>query len=99
MDQGVLDLCDGADMVIHDAQYTEDEYGALADWGHSTPSYALRVASEAGAHQLTLFHHDPSHTDREIDKMLSHSRRLASECSVVEVTAAAEGMTVELGAA
>ena len=97
--QGVLELCDGADMVIHDAQYTEEEYAALSDWGHSTPSYALHVAKEAGAHQLTLFHHDPSHTDREIDKMLSHSTRLASECSVVEVTAAAEGMTVELGAA
>jgi phosphoribosyl 1,2-cyclic phosphodiesterase len=97
--QGVLELCDGADMVVHDAQYTEEEYASLSDWGHSTPTYALHVASEAGARRLTLFHHDPSHTDREIDKMLSHSRRLASESSVVEVTAAAEGTTVELGAA
>ena len=97
--QGVLELCDGADMVIHDAQYTEHEFAALSDWGHSTPTYALHVAREAGARQLTLFPHDPSHTDREIDKMLSHSRRLASESSVVEVTAAAEGTTVELGAA
>ncbi len=99
VDEGVLDLCDGADLVIHDAQYTEDEYVELADWGHSTPAYALHVASEAGARRLALFHHDPSHSDREIDRLLARTRRLTSGRRSLEVTAAAEGTTVELGAA
>ncbi len=98
IDQGVLELCDGADLLIHDAQYTEDEYVALADWGHSTPTYAMHVAVESGARRLTLFHHDPSHTDKEIDLLLHHSRKLDPEHRI-DVTAAAEGICVDLGAA
>lgn len=99
VDRGVLELCDGADLVIHDAQYTEDEFVNLSDWGHSTPAYAIHVAAEAGAQRLALFHHDPSHTDKEIDRILGHSRRLASEQHLFDVSAAAEGTSVDLGVA
>ncbi|MGH9029230.1 MAG: MBL fold metallo-hydrolase, partial [Acidimicrobiales bacterium] len=45
----VLELCDGADLVVHDAQYTDAEYEHKSTWGHSTIAYALHVAAEAGA--------------------------------------------------
>jgi phosphoribosyl 1,2-cyclic phosphodiesterase len=98
VDPAVLELCDSADLLIHDAQYTEEEYVALSDWGHSTPTYAVHVAAEAGVKALALFHHDPSHTDKEIDQMLDQARRLASKHRL-GVTAAAEGSSVELGRA
>ena len=97
-DKGVLELCEGADLLIHDAQYTDEEFMALSDWGHSTPAYAVRVARESGARRLSLFHHDPAHTDKEIDRMLDHGRRLTSR-QVLDVSAAAEGKSVDLGKA
>ena len=97
-DKGVLELCEGADLLIHDAQYTDEEFVTLSDWGHSTPAYAVRVARESGARRLSLFHHDPAHTDKEIDRMLDHGRRLTSR-QVLDVSAAAEGKSVDLGKA
>ncbi len=97
VDPGVLELCDGADLLIHDAQYTEDEFVLLSDWGHSTPAYAVHVASQAGVRKLHLFHHDPGHVDKEIDQMLRQSRRIASKLRHSEVSAAAEGMSFDLG--
>ncbi len=95
VDKQVLDLCEDADLVVHDAQYTDDEFVGLAGWGHSTEAYAVRVASEAGARRLMLFHHDPAHSDKQIDRMLTHARHVASR--QLEVSAASEGMSVNLG--
>jgi phosphoribosyl 1,2-cyclic phosphodiesterase len=99
VDKQVLELCDGADLLMHDAQYTDEEFVTMAHWGHSTEAYAVRVASESGARRLCLFHHDPAHSDKQIDQMLSNARRLASKHHAVEVSAAAEGQTVNLGKA
>jgi ribonuclease BN (tRNA processing enzyme) len=98
LEPNVLELCDGADLLLHDAQYTEEEFAALPDWGHSTANYAVLVAREAGVRRLTLFHHDPSHSDDEIDRMLEEARKLAATSPSLEVTAASEGTTVDLGA-
>ncbi len=98
LEPNVLELCDGADLLLHDAQYTEEEFAALPDWGHSTANYAVLVAREAGVRRLTLFHHDPSHSDDEIDRMLEEARKLATTSPSLEVTAASEGTTVDLGA-
>ena len=97
VDDGVLALCDGADLVVHDAQYTDDEFTTMPDWGHSTVAYAVHVAAQAGARHLALFHHAPSHSDKEIDRMLDRARRLASQQSLGDITAASEGTTVDLG--
>jgi phosphoribosyl 1,2-cyclic phosphodiesterase len=97
IDPNVLELCDGADLLLHDAQYTEDEFAALPDWGHSTPNYAVRVARESGAKRLALYHHDPAHSDDEIDRMLREARDLAADTGALEVDAATEGSTVDLG--
>ena len=48
----MLELCDGVDLLIHDAQYTQAEFREKAHWGHCTIEYALLVAKEAGAHRL-----------------------------------------------
>ena len=91
----VLELCEGVDVLVHDAQYTRSEFLAKPDWGHSTADYAVRVAAKAGARQLCLFHHDPSHTDEELDRMLE-SVRPAAEAAGVAVVSAAEGLTIDL---
>jgi phosphoribosyl 1,2-cyclic phosphodiesterase len=95
----VLALCEGADLVIHDAQYEPHEFAVKADWGHCTVEYAVRVAAEAGAKRLALFHHDPSHGDETIDRILVDAGAFAVGTSVVEVVAAAEGLTLALSTA
>ena len=95
----MLPLCEGADLVIHDAQYEPHEFAMKSDWGHCTVEYAVRVAAEAGAKRLALFHHDPSHGDDVIDRLLVDARGFAEGTSVTEVIAAAEGTTVSLNLA
>lgn len=95
--ESVLDLCDGADLVIHDAQYTEAEFPDKATWGHCTADYAVHVAKEAGARRLALFHHDPTHDDATLDGILAHARTLAKGSSVSEVIASHEGLVVSFG--
>jgi ribonuclease BN (tRNA processing enzyme) len=92
----VRSLCDGADVLLHDAQYTEQEFMAKPDWGHSTVKYAVRVAAETGVRRLFLFHHDPSHTDRDIATLARDARRLTDARRLEEVTVAKEGKTVEV---
>jgi phosphoribosyl 1,2-cyclic phosphodiesterase len=90
---GVLELCDGVDLVIHDAQYTPAEFAQKAHWGHCTIEYAVHVAAEAGARRLALFHHDPSHDDDTIDRLAADAIDLGAERGV-EVVAASEGLTI-----
>ena len=99
VDKHVLELCEDADLVMHDAQYTDEEFSVMSDWGHSTESYAVRVAVEAGARRLCLFHHDPAHSDDQVDRMLAQARLIASKHGLDEVSAAAEGDSVDLGRA
>ncbi len=96
---GVLELCAGADLVIHDAQFEPHEFAVKSDWGHCTVGYAVRVAAAAGARRLALFHHDPAHGDDTVDRLLAEARELAAGTSIVEVIAAYEGLTVSLSPA
>lgn len=91
----VLELCDGADLLIHDAQYTPDEFETKRDWGHCTVEYAVHVAAETGVKRLALFHHDPSHDDTMVDCLLAGARSVAAG-RVDEVFAASERLTVVL---
>jgi phosphoribosyl 1,2-cyclic phosphodiesterase len=95
---GVLELADGADLLIHDAQYTPTELERKRDWGHCTLEYALHVACEAGAKRLALFHHDPSHHDDVLDDLWRPIAAMG-ERKGVEVTCAAESTSVVLAAA
>lgn len=91
----VVELAQGADVLIHDAQYTRREFEEKAHWGHCTIDYAVTVAAEARARKLVLFHHDPSHGDELIDELLAEARTLG-ERHGVEVTAAFEGLRIAL---
>jgi phosphoribosyl 1,2-cyclic phosphodiesterase len=97
--EGVLELCRDVDLLIHDSQYTDDEFSAKPDWGHSTAAYAVHVAAEAGAKRLMLTHHDPSHNDREIDRVLTAARRLPEAKQLEDVSAAHEAQSIDLGRA
>ena len=96
--EDVLELCDGVDLVIHDAQHTADEYDVKRGWGHCTVEYAVHVAREAGARTLALFHHCPSHGDDAVDEILRDARELSARTSGAHVIAAADGLTVALQA-
>lgn len=87
---------DGADLIIHDAQYLRHEYAAKRGWGHSTIDYAATVAHTARVPRLLLTHHDPMRTDDAIDAAVAALRATAPPG--VDIAAAAEGMTITLGA-
>jgi ribonuclease BN (tRNA processing enzyme) len=67
----------GADVLLHDAQFTETEYPLRVGWGHSSVAHAVSFAARAKVRQLLLFHHDPSRTDEELDTLLARARELA----------------------
>jgi ribonuclease BN (tRNA processing enzyme) len=87
----------GADLLIHDAQYTAAEYPAKVNWGHSTVEYAMLVAREAGVRQLALTHHDPLRTDDQIDQIVENAQAtMRAYGSSIHVFAAAEGQTIDV---
>ena len=67
MTPGARELCEGVDLLIHDAQYTVDEFRMKSTWGHCTVDYAVWLAAECGVKTLALYHHDPTHGDDLID--------------------------------
>ena len=69
-----LELAAGADLLVHDAQYTDDEYPGHLGWGHSSLSDALAFARRADAGRLLLFHHDPLHGDDFLDALAGEAR-------------------------
>lgn len=95
MERRVLDLARGADVLIYDSQFTDEEYLARPHWGHSTPAIGLAIAKAARAGILVLFHHAPERSDQALDDLLAKTRE-AARGSGVEVVAAAEGLEVLL---
>ena len=86
-----------ADVLIHEAQYTPEEYPAKRQWGHSTFAYAVGLAAAAGVKRVFLTHHDPSHDDAAVEAIEQRARALASELgSSMEVSCAYEGCEIEL---
>lgn len=97
-DQRIRDFVADADLLIHDAMYTEDEYRARVGWGHSTYEQAVRLAEEGGAKRLLLVHHDPTRSDDELDDIVARLRDAATaRGSGLDLDAAAEGVEIELG--
>ena len=83
---------EGADVVIHDAQYTPEEYQTKKNWGHSTFAYVTGIAVAAGVKRLFLTHHDPAHDDRSLLRIERRARLLASSLgSDIVISCAAEG--------
>jgi phosphoribosyl 1,2-cyclic phosphodiesterase len=90
---GMLSL--GADLLLHDAQYFEDEYGERIGWGHSSVDAAVAFARTVDARQLVLFHHEPNHSDRTLEELEDRARDLAGG-DVPPPLLAREGMTFDL---
>lgn len=84
--EAALALCQGADLLIHDAQYTDAELTGRAEWGHASAGYVAELAAAAGVANALLFHHHPDRTDAQV-AALEHA------CGV---TAAREGVTIDL---
>ena len=96
-DQRHIDFLRGADLVIHDAQYTSEEYTSKLGWGHSPTDYVTDVAIEADVTRLALFHHDPAHDDDTIKRMEDAQRiRAQNARSSLDVFAAAENMEFDV---
>ena len=97
MDRRYGDFVAGADLVIHDAQYTASEYPGKIGWGHSPVEYAVRVCRDVGVKRLALTHYDPARSDADVDKIIEevhlHLLDLKSQLAVV---GAAEGLVLEL---
>ncbi len=88
-DHNILTLIDGADVVIYDCTYTDEEFDAYKGWGHSTWQEGVRLCQAAGAKSLIIYHHSPDHDDAAMD-------RIAEEAAQVfpGATVAREGMVL-----
>jgi phosphoribosyl 1,2-cyclic phosphodiesterase len=89
-------LAAAADVVLHDAQYTEAEYAERVGWGHSSVADAVAFGRAVEARRLVLFHHDPSHSDRRLEDLEAHARALAGANGGTRPTLAREGMVLEV---
>jgi ribonuclease BN (tRNA processing enzyme) len=89
------DVACGADVLLHDAQYGDDEYPNHVGWGHSSIEHVMRFADKADVRMTVLFHHDPYHTDDELEALLIDARR---QCETVgkDICLAHEGMTIAI---
>lgn len=91
-DPGFLELAEGADLLIHDAQYTPDEYRETKQgFGHSSFAMATEVAAMAHVGKLVLFHHEPTHDDAQLDVLQAEARK-----HFAQTYAAYEGMEIDL---
>lgn len=90
--QAMQDLIQGVHLLIHDAQYTAEEYSQRVGWGHSCLEAVVKTAAEAGVAHLMLFHHDPDRSDSQVDDMLTRARQLGRSLrSPMRIDAAREG--------
>ena len=90
-----MELARGVDLLIHDAQYTAEEYPDHVGWGHSALPHVLDFARRAGVAALVPFHHDPSHSDDSLDAIYADLRR--REQLAFELIPAVEGDCFKLG--
>ncbi len=91
IDPSILELARGVDLLVFDAQYTEEEYRGRKGWGHSTYVTAALIACAAGAGRLALFHHDPAHDDDAVEAIERDARGIFGS-----TFAAREGLTVDV---
>jgi phosphoribosyl 1,2-cyclic phosphodiesterase len=87
-------LAEGVDVLLHDAQYTVDEYGERVGWGHSSLEHVVDFALIAKVKRLVMFHHDPLHSDDKLERMLAIARERWGE-GADDLVLAREGMAIE----
>lgn len=90
-------FCRGADLLIHDAEYTDGEYERRRGWGHSTWRQAARLAAEAGVQAFGLYHHNQDRTDAQVDRMVEDCDAfLRAEGASVECFGVRQGQQISL---
>ena len=89
------ELAAGADLLIHDAQFTDQEYACCVGWGHSAYRHTFEFAARVGAKEVVLFHHDPSHDDNTLERLLDDAVRRFKPA--FRVSGGREGAVFELG--
>ena len=87
-------LASGADLLLHDAQYSVAEYKTKTGWGHSSMDDTLLFASRTGVKKLLLAHHDPSHSDEQLNELFADLKKRNNYSFDYEL--AAEGMVIDL---
>ena len=105
--RALVEFVRGVDLLILDTQYTSEEYAKRVGWGHGCLPDSVQLAIESGARRLVLFHHDPSHDDRQIDRMVEVASataagtqlviEAASEHEALSVTSSNVGVTPAIG--
>ncbi len=88
-------LAGGADLLLHDAQYFDEEYDAKIGWGHSSVAHAVGFCRAVDARRLVLFHHEPEHSDRTLELLEARARELTGGKRPPPVLAR-EGMVIDL---
>jgi len=88
-------LAGGADLVIHDAQYLDEEYDAKMGWGHSSIDQAVAFCRAVDARRMVLFHHEPQRSDQELERLEARARELPGADDLAPVLAR-EGMVIEI---
>jgi len=92
-----MDFISDADLLIADAQYTEEEYKEKIGWGHSSVPVLLQTAFNSNVKQLAVFHHDPQHSDKFLDDLwMENRKKFSSEERKMDVFWAREGMTLSI---
>ncbi|WFU83727.1 MBL fold metallo-hydrolase [Bradyrhizobium sp. CIAT3101] len=97
LDQRHADFIEGADLLIHDAQYTAAEYPSKVGWGHSTGEFVVKLAQRAHVKRVALAHHDPIRNDDAVERIVEKLRAdLRADGSALVVSASAEGEVISL---
>lgn len=91
LDPAVLDLIDGADLVVYDCTYTDDEMPRRFGYGHSTWRHGIKLVRAANAGKLIMFHHAPDRSDDAIDAM-----EIEAQTEYPDAIAARDGLKIEL---
>ena len=93
----ILRFFEGADVVVHDTQYTHEEYlDSKLGWGHTPFEFAINAAHKADVKNLVLFHHDPMRTDKQLGTLMDEYRGKLDGKTDLEITMAREGLEIEL---
>jgi phosphoribosyl 1,2-cyclic phosphodiesterase len=91
LDPAIVELAQGADLLLHDAQYTPEELPGKQGWGHSSWEQAIEVAELAGVKRLALTHHDPDHNDSFLEQVEKECQARFPECFLTR-----EGVEIEI---
>ena len=91
----IINFFKGADVLVHDSQYTSEEFNSHLGWGHSFYDHAADSASKAGVKKLVFFHHDPNRTDQQLDTFGEKFKKQFQGKGISEIIIAREGLTVE----